>query len=338
MTGIVKLGSSRGWTWYTSKRSRSYSSSADSSKREREKSNLAESTMRSPAAPKPKNHKVWLKTTETEMTGPYEEVHSPISPLDNPLPPSYSPRRDEDVGYHTWSWNLLSRPRNEKNAPKLTRSPTARDSATPWKPPNVPSVESRTTVSGRKPKENSSLPRSKIHIPSPDESLKPRSQLDSWSSVPRTAKATPSRPRSLVPGSISDNDSRASPSSLPTRHVSQCAVRQRSGPVSPDGSFIVPSRPRPIARIESNERITPPKLKIRTQNNTPLPPTPPSKITSPSSYTSQHQGFRDGAVSRAEEPALPRMRSDSGETVWPHVIPEITREEVEDAIFRGHAM
>ena len=262
------------------------------------------------------------------MAGPYEEMQSPISLFDKPLPPAYSPRQEEDVGYHTWSWNLLSRPRNEKNSPKLKRSPTARDSATLWRSPRLSSAGNRTTLTGGKRKDDLSPPRRETDTTIQDKSPKPRSRFDDWSSPPRTAKTAPSQKRSPVHSPRSDADSWASPSLVPIRHVSQCDVRQRPVPVSPDGSFILPPRPRAMARIESNERMAPPKLKIRTQYNT-----PPPKITSDWDH-----GPRDGAVSRTGEQTLPRMRSDSDETVWPYVVPDITREEVEAAIFRGHAM
>ena len=296
--------------------------------------------MRSPAKTKSKHHKGWLTTTETEITGPYEQMHSPISPLDKPLPPAYSPRQEEDVGYHTWSWNLLSRPRNERNAPRLTRSPTTRDNTAPWRSPSLPNADIRTTMTSGKCNgtENITSPRVKTSTPATKATPDLHNQLDKWSSPPWTANTTHSQMQSPAHSPKSDASSWASPSFVLRRHVSQCDVRQRLVPGLPDDGFVPLSRPRAMAPIESNERKTPPKLRIRTQNNNTPPLAPPSQILSPSSCTDQDYGLRDDAVSRVGEHALPRMRSESDETVWPYVVPDITKEEVEAAIIRGHAV
>lgn len=152
--GLIKLGSSHGRSWYTSKRSKSNEYSGGSSKRDQKKSN---------------------------MTGTYEEMQTPLSSFDKPLPPAYSPLQEKDTGYHTWSWNALSRPRHENNSPKLTRSPRERDVPALGRSPSFPSPENRPFGQGL-----SSPSRLKTNSPILDKSPKPSSPSDNLDSPCRT--------------------------------------------------------------------------------------------------------------------------------------------------------
>ena len=330
-TGMAKLGSSRGpWNWYASKRSKSYGDLGGSAGKDKEKSYLGGSTLRSDETAKNKEGLSWLKTTDSEAAGGYQQMQSPISPLDKPLPPAYSPPYQEDTGYHTWTWNLLSRPRNENHSPNLTRSPKVRDSATPWQPPTWSDSGVHTSVSaGRRIKRKNSPPRLKTHTPILDTRPQPQSQFSDWNSPPRTAKSHLikwARP-SPMQSPRSDCDSWASPSLIPTRHISKRDIHPANRISSIDSnSPILPSKPRPVARVEteSTERLTPPKLNIRTANNSPAPPTP---LRKPSPPTNEGRNSRRRANSHiadwAESHAMgsPRGRSNSDETLWPSVAP-----------------
>ena len=339
ITGLTKLGSSRGWKWYASKTSRSYGYSAGSSGRDKDKSHLTGNTLRSALTFKNKKDKTWFTAMESEMGGPYEEMKaSPISPLDKPLPPAYTPRQEEDTGYHTWSWNLLSRPRNENTAPKLTRSPTARDSA----PPVTTRTSSRAgnnsiLASGASFKGKVFSSRLKTHTPILDRDQQSSTQSDRWRSPPLTVESSPSKWRSPTQSPKSEADSWTSPSLVPTRRVSTRGALQEPISESTNDAFALPSRPRATARVESSERTSPPKLRIRTQDNILPTPALPPKFGSGDSYPGWSHGTRDGAVSRAVAEGSPRPRSNSGGTMWPSTEPDITRKEVEAAILRGHA-
>ncbi len=339
-TGLKRLGSSRGWTWNMSKRSKTSDYSTGSSGQDKEDSNMTGSTLRSPITTKTKNDKFYWKITDAEISGPYQEMHSPNLPLDKPLPPAYSPRQEEDTGYHTWSWNLLSRPRSENKAPKLTRSPTVRDSAVPWRSPISPETGVRTTVSGGKWSNKITPIHLKTKSPPPTKFPYPRRQFDNWSSLPDNARTSLSqkRPPLQIPKGGA-TISAPPPSPAPLRHVAKCDVRHRSIAGSPDGGFILPPKPRSVARTENEERIKPPKLTVRTADDSspPLGSSPP-KFSSPTAYKGWDRGPRDGTGDMSGERLLPNMRPVSNLTIWPSREGNVTERDVEVAVGKGLAV
>ena len=314
-TGLKRLGASRGWNWYSSKRSKTSDYSPGASSRDKQNTNLSGSTVRSPITPGAKHVKFWSHVNDSEMSRPYEEIHSPDLHLDKPLPPAYSPRQEEDTGYHTWSWNLLSRPRHEEKAPKLTRSPTVKNGAISWRSPTSPETGVRTTVSGGFWGNKISPLRFKSQPSKQSKPPNPRSRSDNWGASAGTAMSSISKAWSPIPNLSGDVYTHPAPSPLPPmRHVSKCDVRHHSTG-SPEGGFLLPPKPRPIAWIESEERTAPPRLTVRTASSP--PPNSPSSFAGPGAHNSWNCDPRLVVSDQSRERMTPGARRGSDVTLWP---------------------
>lgn len=262
--GVAKLGSRTPWSWYSSKRS------AGPVSKDPNNLNYTGTTLRSDLTAKNVDEKSWLKMADPEvavqpMDGSSEAL-SPTSPLEKPLPPAYTPNLERDTGYHTWSWNLLSRLRDEHIAPSLTRASLIKETGTPWRNDGSKSPEKKTTsgfftrFSSKSAEQASALP---FHEPKTDQPIKPdRQELTisppSRNSAKNSLGIRVTRPSSPEKRSHSNSyDSWASPSSVPPKKFFLSDADKQ------------PARPKPVARLESSDggepSMVPPKLAIRTK-------------------------------------------------------------------------
>ena len=325
---FAKLGSTRGWNSYPWKSSRSHGSSAIYSSKSKGPSILSGNTSHPALASKDIRHGKWAKVTETDSEGRYEDMKSLASPIDKPLPPAYSFSPEEDTGYHTWSWNLLSRPRKETLAPKLTRSPNLRDCA----PSNVvrkasSARDGAAVVGNGKFWGRASLPRLKKQTLEVSKRRSTTRQPDERRSPLKEAKTStsPSRWQSPSHSPISEADSWASPSMVPTKHVSRDDMMQRPIPGSPDDGFSIQPRSQSKAQEEDATQQRPAGPRLGTNNQWPL-----------RASSAQSAIAISKTDSTCDKPT--GTRSFSSEVIEPPTVPHNARETVRAAISRGYAM
>ena len=298
ISGFAKITSRGPWSWYQSRKSKSYGTSggsggtSGSSGKNGAQSDLTEPTLRSVPNTISLEKKSWLKSSDAEigvrpLDDPYSNASSPISPLDKPLPPAYAPPGHGDTGYHTWSWNLLSRPRDENKTPSLSRRTLIEENGHPFR---ISSTYPDRSTSKRVPtipfrsKSSSNCctpPQLKTHTPILDRDPAPhdRTQHDPLSPTPPPpfspgsfGPAPPQTPYPLTWRDPKSGSGSSSPAAAPppppipphrnhshsfsynyyAKAVSDRSVALPSPLDSPVSSAPTnPARPKPVARTES---------------------------------------------------------------------------------------
>ena len=335
--GLKKLGPSHAWSSYISRRAKTNELPTGSF--DKDSAIMTGKTWRSPTPAQAKKGKPWSKTADTEMSGTYEEMFTPLHTLNKPLPPAYSPRQEEEekISHHTWSLNLLSRSKDERKSPKLTMPPTVRDSVAPWRSPTSPETGVRTTVTSGKWGDKVAPIRLKTQKSTSKKSSSQQSQLDNWTSPSWTAKTSISQTISLVPNPRGPTTPVISPStSMPIRHVVTADERHPSTPRSPEGGFILPPKPQP--RIES-EGTVPPRSILRTANRSVPPPDFDPAFSSPTVYNDRNQVLRESIDSpRGERTFYDDGRPVSEMSTEPSVEMDVTQGDIEAVIPRRQHM
>ena len=330
--GIARFGFHGPWAKYLSKRSQSYGTPR-ASRKEHQRSSLTGTTLRSQDAIKHPDDKSWLKISDTELGIRAVEnpsgAQSPISPLDKPLPPAYEPP-EGDTAYHTWTWNLLNRERDEVKAPTLSRATMIKENGHPWKiepvqtkPEKKKERQSKRISFKRFTSRLGPAPRLETHTPILDRSPNPTVPVSPDCRNPPLGfrRHSLERRRSDVHASTaqpgSANSGRAKGSS-PSPYFSSPTVRSRPlfhpGPLNDPAQ---PSKPKPVARenIDIAQRVDPPRLTVRSSSTTspPIHQLPSLDGVAPTITTTTQTRPRNNSHSHVSDQVmlLPLSRSNS---------------------------
>lgn len=259
--GFAKIGSRTPWSRLSSKRSEQYGSHGTpgrSRNKDQTDTNYTGTTLKSDGDPQNTDDKKWFDATDAEIgfarSDERSATQSPVSPLDKPLPPAYTECQG-DTAYHTWTWNLLSRPRDERKSPTLTRQTIIKETGYPWRESihtasssrnHVPAATSRSLTGT-----SDSYPlRLETHTPILDRSPNASSSQQPWSAGNTSTNASPT------------------PSSFSRPLSKRSSLSMRPLPLN---SSQQPARPKPVAR---EDRVGPrstsaPKLAVRSQPSSP---------------------------------------------------------------------